>query len=352
VCNTRAVTNTALGTSTDQPYEPSAMFWRDRPVAVTGATGFLGTHLTATLVGLGAKVVVLTRDQVPPSTLSRGWWPRVSSVTGAAEDQLVVERLLGDYDVATVFHLAAQTQVGVANRNPVPTYESNVRGTWAMLEAVRHNPTVKQVIIASSDKAYGAQPVLPYSEDMPLLAINPYDVSKACADLISASYAHTYGTPVTITRCGNFFGPGDFNWERLVPGTIRSLFRGERPIIRSDGTMTRDYLYVVDGVLAYLQLAECLAKDESLAGEAFNFSTERPLTVLELVDLLQQATGTDLKPDVRGTATHEIDHQFLSAAKARRMIGWVPRYTMEQATVETVAWYRDELSAGAHLTDT
>ena len=327
-------------------FEPSGPFWRDRSVAVTGATGFLGTHLTGTLVDLGARVVVLTRDQVPPSTLTRGWWPRVSAVTGPVEDQQVMQRLLGDYDVATVFHLAAQTQVGVANHHPATTFESNIRGTWATLEAVRHAPTVQQAIVASSDKAYGAQPVLPYSEEMPLLAVNPYDVSKACADLIATSYARTYGAPVAITRCGNFFGPGDFNWQRLVPGTIRSVLRGERPVIRSDGTMTRDYLYVRDGVLAYLQLAECLAGDAGLAGEAFNFSTERPLTVLELVELIQVAAGTDLKPDVRGTAAHEIDHQLLSAAKARRVLGWAPRYTMEQAAAETVAWYRLELAAG------
>jgi CDP-glucose 4,6-dehydratase len=328
-------------------YQPDPRFWDRRSVAVTGATGFLGTHLTGTLVDLGAQVVILGRDQVPGSPLSRAWLDRVAVVTGSVEDQAIVERLLGDYDVSTVFHLAAQTQVGVANRNPVPTYESNVRGTWSLLEAARRAPTVGQILVASSDKAYGAQPVLPYSEEMPLLAVNPYDVSKACADLIAASYARTYGLPVAVTRCGNFFGPGDANWERLVPGTIRSLLRGERPLIRSDGTMTRDYLYVVDGVLAYLQLAESMSTDAALAGEAFNFSAERPLTVLELVELLQDAAGTSLEPDVRATATHEIDHQFLSAAKARKVLGWAPRYSMEQALLETVDWYRSALGSGA-----
>jgi CDP-glucose 4,6-dehydratase len=330
--------------TTERSFDPDVAFWDRRPVAVTGATGFLGTHLTATLVGLGANVVILARDQVPSSSLSRAWMDKVSVVTGEAEDQTLLERLLGDYDVKTVFHLAAQTQVGVANRNPVPTYESNVRGTWALLEAVRRTPTVGEVVVASSDKAYGAQALLPYSEEMPLLAINPYDVSKAAADMIAASYARTYETPVAITRCGNFFGPGDANWERLVPGTIRSLLRGERPIIRSDGTMTRDYLYVVDGVLAYMMLAESLSKDSSLAGEAFNFSAEQPLTVLQLVEMLQAAAGTSLQPDIKATATHEIDHQFLSAAKARKVLGWVPRYTMQQALDETVAWYREELA--------
>lgn len=333
-------------TSPTGTYSPSRPFWDGRAVAVTGATGFLGSQLTGMLVDLGARVVVLTRDAVPASMVSSRWSSKVSVVAGAVEDQAVLERMLGEYDVATVFHLAAQTQVGVANRNPVPTYDSNVRGTWALLEAVRRSPNVTQVVTASSDKAYGAQPVLPYTEDMPLLAVNPYDVSKACSDLIAQSFARTYETPVVITRCGNFFGPGDANWERLVPGTIRLLLRGERPIIRSDGTMTRDYLYVVDGALAYMQLAEALAADPALAGEAFNFSTERPLSVLDLVRMLQDAAGTDLEPDIRATARHEIDHQFLSAAKARKILQWAPRYSMEDALAETVAWYRTALDLG------
>jgi CDP-glucose 4,6-dehydratase len=332
---------TAAETST---WSPSPDFWRHRPVAVTGATGFLGSHLTDQLVELGARVVVLSRDHVPANALSRRWWARVAVVDGATEDQVVLERLLGDYDVQTVFHLAAQTQVGVANRNPVPTYESNVRGTWALLEAVRRSPTVREVVVASSDKAYGSQPVLPYTEDMPLLAVNPYDVSKACADLIAQSFARTFEVPVCITRCGNFFGPGDNNWERLVPGTIRSILAGERPLIRSDGTMTRDYLYVVDGALAYLRLAEAMEADRVLAGEAFNFSTERPLTVLQLVALLQAAAGTAYEPDIRATASHEIDHQFLSAAKARKVLGWAPRYTMEEALALTIEGYRKVLA--------
>jgi CDP-glucose 4,6-dehydratase len=260
------------------------------------------------------------------------------------EDQPLVERLLGDYEVRTVVHLAAQSQVGVANRNPLATYEANVAGTWSVLEAVRRSPRVEQVVTASSDKAYGAQPQLPYDEDMPLLAVNPYDVSKACADLISTSYHRTFGVPVCVTRCGNFFGPGDQNWERLVPGTIRSLLRGERPVIRSDGTMVRDYLYVVDGALAYLRLVESMARDPAVVGEAFNFSTETPLTVLELVAALQEAAGTDLELDIRATATHEIDSQFLSAAKARKVLGWAPTVSVEAALVETVAWYRQQLA--------
>jgi CDP-glucose 4,6-dehydratase len=325
-------------------WAPTATFWRDRPVAVTGATGFLGSHVVTQLVGAGAHVAVLVRDDVEPSPISDAWAGRVAVVRGAVEDQAVVERLLGEYESRTVLHLAAQSQVGVANRNPAATYEANIAGTWSLLEAVRRSPRVEQVVTASSDKAYGAQPVLPYDEEMPLLAVNPYDVSKACADLLSTSYHRTFAVPVCVTRCGNFFGPGDRNWERLVPGTIRSLLRGERPVIRSDGTMVRDYLYVVDGALAYLRLVEAMAEDPDVVGEAFNFSTETPLTVLELVAALQAAAGTELELDIRATATHEIDSQFLSAAKARKVLSWAPTLTVEQALAETVDWYRSHLS--------
>jgi CDP-glucose 4,6-dehydratase len=326
------------------PFEPNRDFWDGRPVAVTGATGFLGNHLTSALTALGARVVVLVRDTVPSSAIRDTWWPKVSMVTGAVEDQSLMERMLGEYDVVTVFNLAAQTQVGVASRNLVSTYEANVRGTWSLLEAARRSSTVGQIITASSDKAYGEQTVLPYTEDMPLRAVSPYDVSKACSDLIARSFARIYDVPVVVTRCGNFFGPGDTNWERIVPGTIRLLLKGQRPVIRSDGTMTRDYLYIVDGVLAYLQLAEAISEDLTLGGEAFNFSTESPLSVLQLVEMLQAATGTELEPDIRATARHEIFHQYLSAAKARKMLGWEPRYTMEEAIAETVDWYRGVLS--------
>jgi CDP-glucose 4,6-dehydratase len=328
-------------------WTPDTTFWRDRPVAVTGATGFLGSHVVDQLVGLGAHVAILVRDDVVRSPISDAWADRVSVVRGAVEDQAVMERLLGEYETRTVLHLAAQSQVGVANRNPAATYEANIAGTWSLLEAVRRSPRVEQVITASSDKAYGAQPTLPYDEDMPLLAVNPYDVSKACADLISTSYHRTFDVPVCVTRCGNFFGPGDQNWERLVPGTIRLLLRGERPLIRSDGTMVRDYLYVVDGALAYLRLVEAMADDPAIVGEAFNFSTETPLTVLELVDALQKAAGTDLEPDIRATATHEIDSQFLSAAKARKLLGWAPTLSVEEALGTTVDWYRAHLGDGA-----
>jgi CDP-glucose 4,6-dehydratase len=328
-------------------WAPNPSFWRNRRVGVTGATGFLGSHVTAALVDAGADVTVLVRDQVPTTAISDAWDGKVSVVRGAVEDQGVVERFLGDYEVQTVLHLAAQSQVGVANRNPVATFEANIAGTWVLLEAVRRSPQVTAVITASSDKAYGAQPVLPYDEDMSLSGVNPYDVSKSCSDLISTSYHRTFGVPVCVTRCGNFFGPGDQNWQRLVPGTIRSLLRGEAPVIRSDGSMVRDYLYVVDGALAYLRLVEAMAEDPSVVGEAFNFSTETPMTVLELVAALQAAAGTDLTPDVQGTATHEIDAQHLSAAKARKILGWEPTVGIADALAITVDWYRTHLAEGS-----
>jgi CDP-glucose 4,6-dehydratase len=242
-----------------------------------------------------------------------------------------------------VLHLAAQTQVGVANHNPVSSFDSNIRGTWAVLEAVRRSPLVGQTVVASSDKAYGTQPVLPYTEDMALQAVHPYDVSKAAGDMIALSYAHSFDVQVAITRCGNFYGPGDTNWERLFPGTIRLLLEGQRPVIRSDGSATRDYLYVTDGAQSYLQLAEALAVRPDLAGEAFNFSAERPMNVLDVVALMQEAAGTEFEPDIRATATGEIPHQYLSAAKARAELGWEPAYTLEQGLGLTVEWYRAHL---------
>jgi CDP-glucose 4,6-dehydratase len=326
---------------------PDPTLWQDRPVLVTGGTGFLGAHLTGLLVDAGAQVVVLRRDRVPPTSIERRWADRVTWVDGAVEDQALLERALGEHEVATVFHLAAQTQVGVANANPVSTFEANIAGTWALLEAVRRSPRVRQVVTASSDKAYGAQPVLPYTEDMPLRGVHPYDVSKSCADLIAASYAATWDVPVAITRCGNFFGPGDTNWERLIPGTIRAILRGRRPIIRSDGTLVRDYLYVVDGALAYLRLAEAMVADPSLAGTAFNFSTETPLSVLELVGRIQKAAGSDIELDIVATARHEIAAQHLSSARARTVLGWEPTRTIDEALTETIAWYRAELDRDA-----
>lgn len=320
--------------------------WRDRSVLVTGATGFLGSHLVTLLVEAGALVTAIRRDRPPPRSIERVWAKAVTWVDGDIEDQALVERAIGEHEVESVFHLAAQTQVGVANDNAVATFRTNIGGTCSVLEACHRSPRVEQVLVASSDKAYGAQPQLPYTEDMPLLARHPYDVSKACADLIALSYHTTWDLPVVITRCGNLFGPGDMNWARLVPGTVRSVLRGEAPVIRSSGLLVRDYLYVVDGALAYLALAEAQLARPVLSGEAFNFSTETPMTALALVEAIQAVAGTDLAPEVLGGGQHEIPAQHLSAAKARDVLGWVPTRTVAEALGETVGWYRRELGLG------
>ncbi len=315
--------------------------WRDRPVFVTGGTGLLGGWLVRALVDAGADVVVLVRDWVPRSPLLSGdMAARVNLVRGDVRDQAALERIIGEYEVDTVFHLAAQTIVQTANRNPVSTFESNIGGTWSLLEAARRSPLVRSVIIASSDKAYGDHEVLPYDEGAPLQGVHPYDVSKSCADLIAHSYALTYDLPVAITRCGTFYGGGDLNWNRLVPGTIRSVLRGDRPVIRSDGSLIRDYFYVEDGALAYLSLAEALRKDPALAGEAFNFSNELQVDVLSLVRRILALMGSTLEPDVRDDARHEIRHQWLSAAKARRELDWAPAFTLDEGLARSIAWYR------------
>ena len=326
----------------------AAPFWQDRPVLVTGATGLQGGWLVRALLEAGADVVALVRDWVPQAELCRArLLEAVRVVRGDVRDGELLERALGEYEVNTVFHLAAQTIVPIANRNPVSTFESNIRGTWTLLEACRHSPAVQQIIVASSDKAYGAQETLPYVEVHALQGRHPYDVSKSCADLLAQSYATTFQLPVVIARCGNLYGGGDLNWSRVVPGTIRSALRGEPPVIRSDGRGLRDYFYVEDGAAAYLLAAERLATDRGLAGEAFNFSNETPLSVVEIVErVLACARRTDLRPVIRNDAAHEIPRQFLSAAKARARLGWRPRFSLEEGLARTLRWYQDFLAAG------
>jgi CDP-glucose 4,6-dehydratase len=321
-------------------------FWRDRRVLVTGATGLVGSWTVKLLLDLGADPVCLVRDWVPHSELVRsGLGARCAVVHGELCDMALLERTLGEYDVRTVLHLAAQTQVGVAIRNPLSTFESNVAGTWRLLEACRLSPTVEQVVIASSDKAYGPQQELPYDETLPLQGRAPYDVSKSCAALIAFSYAETLGVPVCATMCGNFFGPGDLNWNRIVPGTIRSALRDERPIIRSDGQYVRDYFYVKDGAIAYCTLAERMATMPEIRGLSFNFSNERQNTVLELVELILRLMGKEhLQPIVHNEATNEIRRQFLSARRVREMLGWRPVWELEAALRETIDWYRELLA--------
>jgi CDP-glucose 4,6-dehydratase len=323
-------------------------FWQDRRVFVTGCTGLVGAWTVRALLRRGAHVVGLVRDQVAGSELVRGGlMEQIDVVRGCVADQPLLERTLAEYEIQTVIHLAAQTIVGIANRCPLSTFETNIKGTWCLLEAARRCGTTPQVIVASSDKAYGDQSTLPYTEDAPLQGRHPYDASKSCADILAQTYHHTYRLPVCVTRCGNFFGGGDLNWNRIVPGTIRSVLRRERPVIRSDGSFIRDYFYVKDGAASYLHLAECMARRPEVTGQAFNFSNEIQVTVLELVRRILALMDCGLEPDVRGEACHEIRHQYLCAAKARTLLGWKPRYPLDEALGETVAWYRDYFAAPA-----
>jgi CDP-glucose 4,6-dehydratase len=309
-------------------------FWRERPVLVTGAAGLVGGWLTRSLLDCRADVVCLIRDWVPQSEVVRaGMIDRVKVVRGDVRERDLLERVLGEYEINTVFHLAAQAVVAVANRNAISTFESNIQGTWNLLEACRRSPEVKAVVVASSDKAYGSQQTLPYSEDTPLQGEHPYDVSKSCADLIAQSYGITYKLPVVITRCGNFYGGGDLNWNRIVPGTVRSVIRGEAPVIRSDGHYIRDYFYVEDGAAAYMLLARHLV----------SCPDEQQISVLELVNRILRQMGCSLKPDVRNEASNEIRHQYLSAERARRMLNWAPAFTLDEGLKKTISWYQEFL---------
>ena len=323
-------------------------FWRDRPVYVTGASGLVGSWLVKRLIAAGSDVVCLLRDWVPQCELvASGDIAKVRVVRGDVCDQALAERILGEYEIKTVIHLAAQTIVGVANRNPVGTFETNIAGTWALLEACRRSPNVSEIVVASSDKAYGDQAVLPYSETTSLDGRHPYDVSKSCADLIALTYGKTYGSPLAITRCGNFYGGGDLNWNRIVPGTVRALLRGERPVIRSDGQFIRDYFYVEDGAAAYMLLAEKLSSQPEIRGEAFNFSNEIQVDVLSLVNKIKDIVGVNLAPIVQNQASNEIRHQYLSAEKARRLLDWQALFTLDSALVQTVNWYKQHLATTA-----
>lgn len=322
-------------------------FWRNRSVFVTGASGLLGSALCSRLNKEGASIVILLRDEVPDCDLVRsGLMEKVNVVRGSLEDLDVLVRCVNEYEVDTVFHLGAQTIVGTARRSPISTFEGNVRGTWNLLEACRLVPDlVKSVVVASSDKAYGSHDILPYTESTPLQGRFPYDVSKSCADLITLSYFHTFDLPVAITRCGNLYGGGDLNFNRLVPGTIRSALDGESPIIRSDGTFLRDYFFIEDAVSAYLLLGEKVPS--GFAGNAFNFGTETPTSVLKLTTMILDQMGCGaLSPVIQNQATAEIAEQFLDCTQAREKLGWAPQFTLEDGLTRTIEWYRDYLGEG------
>ena len=325
-------------------------FWHQRRVFVTGGTGLLGSHLVAELLARGAEVICLVRDWVPESeAVTSGALGRCRVVRGDLEDYMLVLRALNEYEVDSIFHLGAQTIVGTASRSPLSTFESNIRGTWVLLEAARQlAPRIERVVVASSDKAYGAHEVLPYTEAAPLEGRFPYDVSKSCADLISLSYFHSFRLPVAVTRCGNLYGGGDLNFNRLVPGVIRAGLQGRSPVIRSDGSFVRDYFFVRDAVEAYLALAERMP-DPVTIGEAFNFGTETPLSVIAMAQRILAALGRpDLPLTIQNRATNEIPRQYLDCTKARTVLAWGPRWDLDAALGETIAWYRAWLAlAGA-----
>ncbi|MBI5680694.1 MAG: GDP-mannose 4,6-dehydratase [Methanobacterium sp.] len=316
-------------------------FWKDKNVLITGCTGLLGSWLTKSLVEKEANVVGLIRDLVPKSNLNwSGFVNEITTVRGDIEDYFFLERVLNEYEIDSVFHLAAQTIVTIANRNPIPTFDANIKGTWNVLEASRRSPLIERIVFASSDKAYGDQEVLPYDESTPLEGRHPYDVSKSCADLICRSYYETYALPVCVTRCGNFYGGGDLNFNRIVPGTIKSILNNERPIIRSNGKMVRDYFYIEDGAEAYLSLAENM-ENKNVSGEAFNFSNEDPMNVLEIVNRILNVMNSDLEPIILNEASNEIESQYLSAKKAKEMLNWKPLYNMDEGLKNTVNWYKE-----------
>lgn len=320
-------------------------FWHDRRVLVTGATGLLGSHLVEKLIEKKASVVAMIRDHVPRSRLyTEGLQDKIICVSADVTNFEQVERILCEYEIETVFHLAAQTIVGIATQSPLSTLKTNIEGTYVLLEACRlHANKIKEIIVASSDKAYGHLDGNAYDESSPLQGIYPYDVSKSCADLIAQMYFHSYGLPLTITRCGNFFGPGDLNYNRLIPGVIRDCFHTRSPTIRSNGQFVRDYIYVEDAVSAYILLAENVVQ-KKLQGEAFNFSYGETRTVLDVVGEILSGFDSTLKPYILNEARNEIPIQLLSNEKAKHMLGWIPFYGFSKGLQKTIAWYQHELS--------
>ena len=318
-------------------------FWKEKRVLITGATGLVGSWLTKRLLEENSYVVAFVRDSDPQSEFFKsGIYKNTTLVQGELENFLSVERAINEHEIDTVFHLGAQTIVGTALRSPLSTFESNIRGSYNLLEACRrHSSLVKRVVVASSDKAYGSSDILPYTEEMPLCGKHPYDVSKSCTDLLAFSYYHTYGLPLAVARCGNIFGGGDLNWSRIIPGTIRSFHLNEAPVIRSDGTFTRDYVFVDDVIDAYLMLAQNVHR-ENVQGQAFNFGPNAPSSVLDIVKLLQNLMNRpNLNPKVLNIAKAEIHDQSLSSQKARETFGWEPRYGLEKGLIETIRWYEN-----------
>ena len=317
-------------------------FWTARRAFVTGAAGFIGSHVARHLAEQGAEVVCLERDSVRANPLEMlGVRPRVTVVSGALEDGALMERILNEYEIDAVFHLAAQGLIGIANRSPLSTLESNIRGTYTLLEACRRRPTVRRIVVASSDKAYGSHENLPYTEEYALLGQFPYDASKACVDILTRSYAHTCGVPATVTRAANAYGFGDLNFSRIVPSTMVSVLRNEPPVLRSDGKAVRDFVYVEDLARGYLLLAEHI---EETAGEAFNLGSGEQVQILDLVNRIIRLGGKEkqLLPRIlgEGKLPGEIEKQYISSEKIFARIGWRPQVSLEEGLRRTMEWYR------------
>ena len=320
-------------------------FWNRKSVLVTGIGGFVATHLAAELDDSGASVVGILRDSRGGRRLRMfDLLDRIDVVRGSIEDLALMERAFNEYEVEYCFHLAAQAIVGIANRSPLSTFESNIRGTWTVMEAARNSKLLKGVVMASSDKVYGDQDVLPYTEDSPLLARYPYDASKLCAEVLTRSYAATFDLPVGVVRCANIYGGGDLNWSRIVPATIRSMCTDEDPVIRSDGTLERDYMHVSDAVSAYVTLAENLDRPE-VVGQAFNFGWGRGHSVLEIVETILKQGGSDLRPRILGQNKGEIQRQWLASDKAREVLNWEPNVDLDTGIRLSIDWYREYLGS-------
>ena len=309
-------------------------------VLVTGATGLLGSHLTKELLKRGIEVFVLVKEIEPQSIFEeQNMNEKVTIIDGILEDIGALERAIIDTNVDTVFHLAAQALVEEGVHDPLGTFEANIRGAYNLLEVCRQNPSVQRIVAASSDKAYGTSPTLPYTEDMPLRGEHPYDVSKSCMDLLCQAYAHTYNLPLCVVRCGNIYGPGDVYFSRLIPGTIQSVLNGERPEIRSDGTFVRDYLYVEDVVDGYLRVAEAMDRTD-VRGQVFNLGPNAPLTVIEVVEMILTVMGKkDLGCTIQNRVKDEIHDQYLSGEKAGRLLGWEAKHSLKEGLKKTIPWY-------------
>ena len=315
-------------------------FWINKRVLITGFEGFLGSHLTKTLLTAEAKVVGLDIKTYREETiLCQSDYEKMTVYKGSVVDHRLLREILNKHSIDVIFHLAAEALVVRSQENPCRTFGTNIQGTWQVLETARRYGKIKAIVVASSDKAYGSHKKLPYHEDMPLIANHPYDVSKSCADLISRTYAHTYGLPLAITRCGNIYGPGDFNFSRLIPDAIRCSLTNKTLLIRSDGKFVRDYVYADDIVNGYMLLAEKLP-DSKIAGEAFNFSNETPLTVLEVVEEISRAGGSKLQYKIMNSAEYEIKRQYLESKKSKNFLEWEPRHTFSEGINETMGWFK------------